>query len=108
MSTYRTQRRPTGFTLIELLVVIAIIAILAAILFPVFAAAREKARQAMCTSNLKQLGLGLLQYAGDYDECPPDGINMSNDVSLPTHYGASYSAPCGWGGQIYPYVKSAG
>jgi prepilin-type N-terminal cleavage/methylation domain-containing protein/prepilin-type processing-associated H-X9-DG protein len=60
-----------GFTLIELLVVIAIIAILAAILFPVFAKAREKARQSACTSNLKQIGLGLMQYAQDYDETMP-------------------------------------
>jgi prepilin-type N-terminal cleavage/methylation domain-containing protein/prepilin-type processing-associated H-X9-DG protein len=60
-----------GFTLIELLVVIAIIAILAAILFPVFARAREKARQANCLSNCKQLGLGNLMYAQDYDECLP-------------------------------------
>jgi prepilin-type N-terminal cleavage/methylation domain-containing protein/prepilin-type processing-associated H-X9-DG protein len=57
-----------GFTLIELLVVIAIIAILAAILFPVFARAREKARQASCESNLKQIMLGMLMYAQDYDE----------------------------------------
>ena len=57
-----------GFTLIELLVVIAIIAILAAILFPVFAKAREKARQSSCLSNVKQLGLGLMMYAQDYDE----------------------------------------
>ncbi|MFP4250635.1 MAG: DUF1559 domain-containing protein [Armatimonadota bacterium] len=61
--------RRTGFTLIELLVVIAIIAILAAILFPVFARAREKARQASCQSNVKQLCLGFAMYAQDYDEC---------------------------------------
>ena len=60
-----------GFTLIELLVVIAIIAILAAILFPVFARAREKARQTSCLSNLKELGLGAIMYAQDYDEFHP-------------------------------------
>ncbi|MHB8994047.1 MAG: prepilin-type N-terminal cleavage/methylation domain-containing protein [Armatimonadota bacterium] len=66
VSTSHSTRR--GFTLIELLVVIAIIAILAAILFPVFAKAREKARQSSCLSNVKQLGLAALMYAQDYDE----------------------------------------
>jgi len=67
-SIYTSSRRKKGFTLIELLVVIAIIAILAAILFPVFARARENARRASCQSNLKQIGLGIAQYTQDYDE----------------------------------------
>jgi prepilin-type N-terminal cleavage/methylation domain-containing protein/prepilin-type processing-associated H-X9-DG protein len=82
-----------GFTLIELLVVIAIIAILAAILFPVFAKVREKARQTACASNMKQLGLALVQYVQDYDEFNPPGANQ-------------YGGACGWAEQIYPYVKS--
>src|SRR5438270_13311006 len=65
------MRRQRAFTLIELLVVIAIIAILAAILFPVFAQAREAARQTTCLSNLKQLGTGLTMYAQDHDETLP-------------------------------------
>ena len=73
----RAPRKSAAFTLIELLVVIAIIAILAAILFPVFAQARSKARQAAGLSNGKQLGLAILMYAQDYDETypTPDGIN---------------------------------
>jgi prepilin-type N-terminal cleavage/methylation domain-containing protein/prepilin-type processing-associated H-X9-DG protein len=91
--------RRNGFTLIELLVVIAIIAIIAAILFPVFARVRENARRASCMSNMKQLGLGIIQYTQDYDEGMPNGL----DVGLTG--GRLFG--CGWGGQIYPYVKSA-
>jgi prepilin-type N-terminal cleavage/methylation domain-containing protein/prepilin-type processing-associated H-X9-DG protein len=89
-----------AFTLIELLVVIAIIAILAAILFPVFATAREKARQISCASNLKQLGLGFIQYVQDYDEKFPCGIY---DTSPWVIYLGN-----GWAGAIYPYEKSTG
>jgi prepilin-type N-terminal cleavage/methylation domain-containing protein/prepilin-type processing-associated H-X9-DG protein len=81
-----------AFTLIELLVVIAIIAILAAILFPVFAKAREKSRQTACLSNMKQLGLGCLQYEGDNDEAFPIGTNSQHSA--------------GWAYPIYSYVKS--
>jgi prepilin-type N-terminal cleavage/methylation domain-containing protein/prepilin-type processing-associated H-X9-DG protein len=70
----RSRSSRKGFTLIELLIVIAIIAILAAILFPVFARARENARRSSCQSNLKQIGLGVMQYTQDYDETlPPAG-----------------------------------
>ncbi len=69
--------RKRGFTLIELLVVIAIIAILAAILFPVFAKAREKARQTSCLSNLRQIGTAILSYAQDNDEQYPFGENFA-------------------------------
>src|SRR5438105_15312315 len=74
--------RRSAFTLIELLVVIAIVAILAAILFPVFAQAREKARQAGCLSNLKQLGLAQSMYTQDYDETLPKAIHQMPDGSL--------------------------
>lgn len=72
MGVYRKLR---GFTLIELLVVIAIIAILAAILFPVFARAREAARQSSCLSNTRQWGVAAMAYTQDYDECLPMGAN---------------------------------
>ena len=82
-----------GFTLIELLVVIAIIAILAAILFPVFARARENARKSSCQSNLKQIGLGVLQYVQDYDERFP-------------RIAATGTISAGWADRIQPYLKS--
>src|SRR5439155_25362196 len=77
----RSIRRP-AFTLIELLVVIAIIAILAAILFPVFARARENARKITCVSNLKQLGTSVLMYAQDYDENLPNNFAGKKDTML--------------------------
>jgi prepilin-type N-terminal cleavage/methylation domain-containing protein/prepilin-type processing-associated H-X9-DG protein len=92
-----TQRR--GFTLIELLVVIAIIAILAAILFPVFAQAREKARQTSCLSNLKQLGLGLMMYAQDYDETYPMNLFMGFEPGPCVHLSQV---------AITPYIKNIG
>jgi len=100
--------RRRGFTLIELLVVIAIIAILAAILFPVFARAREKARQSSCLSNVKQLSLGIIMYAQDYDERfphyrwvkePPSSVWIDRDNSAATnrHF---------WVENIEPYLKN--
>jgi len=99
-STHYSSSRKSrqGFTLIELLVVIAIIAILAAILFPVFAQAREKARAAACLSNTKQIGLGLMQYVQDYDEVYP-GVWMANDSG-------STAASYNWRLAVEPYVKS--
>ena len=98
----QTHRR--GFTLIELLVVIAIIAILAAILFPVFARAREKARQASCVSNLKQIGLAMQMYASDYDErCPPTWGWVPADW-VPEQ-GNWFTGFFMWDVYLYPYVK---
>ncbi|HEX8550942.1 MAG TPA: DUF1559 domain-containing protein [Abditibacteriaceae bacterium] len=85
-----------GFTLIELLVVIAIIAILAAILFPVFARARENARRSSCASNLKQIGLGIMQYTQDYDE---------RFVRATTGAGGTANAQT-WANSLQPYLKS--
>ncbi len=93
-----------GFTLIELLVVIAIIAILAAILFPVFSRVRENARRSSCQSNLKQLGLGIAQYTQDYDENMPKGAGIVTTAGASDRDRASLGA--GWAGNIMPYVKS--
>jgi prepilin-type N-terminal cleavage/methylation domain-containing protein/prepilin-type processing-associated H-X9-DG protein len=90
------KRKPNGFTLIELLVVIAIIAILAAILFPVFAQAREKARSASCLSNVKQMALGAYMYSQDYD----DQV-VPRTVMFP---GMAAGLP--WQSLILPYVKN--
>jgi prepilin-type N-terminal cleavage/methylation domain-containing protein/prepilin-type processing-associated H-X9-DG protein len=84
------RSKKSGFTLIELLVVIAIIAILASILFPVFGRARENARRSSCQSNLKQIGLGVMQYSQDYDERMPSGRMAGNN----------------WVVNLQPYIKS--
>ncbi len=106
--------RRTGFTLIELLVVIAIIAILAAILFPVFAQAREKARQTACLSNSKQIGLGIQMYLNDWDETFPRNDDCIAPNRIPYQPNAvGCSGPYGqrvnhykWQYWIYPYVKN--
>lgn len=103
----QTSRRRSAFTLIELLVVIAIISILAAILFPVFARARESARRASCMSNLKQTGLGFMMYTQDYDEMMPPAITKNNP---PPPFGSYVNTPDDrwyWGQITYPYTKSA-
>src|SRR5919198_238945 len=91
----RPMKRRVGFTLIELLVVIAIIAILAAILFPVFAQAREKARSSACLSNLKQVGMATRMYTQDYD-----------DVLVPNYLYNSPSTWEWWSDLLQPYVKN--
>ncbi len=114
ITNYHQKRK--AFTLIELLVVIAIIAILAAILFPVFARARENARRASCQSNLKQIALGIFQYTQDYDEKYPMnywGPTMvtQTDTSMPgalftTSNGSSSGKWVTWMDMIFPYLKS--
>ncbi len=106
-----TRHSNNGFTLIELLVVIAIIAILAAILFPVFAQAREKARSISCLSNQKQIGTGIMMYVQDYDEMFPNNPcninNPSNAFWNPFGGGVCpFPPPVGWGDQVQPYIKN--
>jgi prepilin-type N-terminal cleavage/methylation domain-containing protein/prepilin-type processing-associated H-X9-DG protein len=109
------RRVARGFTLIELLVVIAIIAILAAILFPVFARARENARRASCQSNLKQIGLGILMYTQDYDEHYPGLMEYPTVIQTQSGWpgklfninnGSAGGNVISWMDMIYPYVKS--
>lgn len=100
-TTLRRESTVKGFTLIELLVVIAIIAILAAILFPVFARARENARRTSCQSNLKQIGLGIQQYAQDFDERMV-AVAYGTPIGSYKNTTGSYK----WSDAIYPYVKS--
>ena len=105
MRNRTANRYQRGFTLIELLVVIAIIAILAAILFPVFATAREKARQSACSSNLKQIALAYVQYSQDYDETTPytcytGGVPGGCGGAASSNYGTTL------GFCLNPYIKT--
>src|SRR5947208_8279690 len=93
------RRMRVAFTLIELLVVIAIIAILAAILFPVFAQARERARMSACVSNMRQIGTGLMMYVQDYDETYPYLLFHGGDSTLKAQ---TYC----WRNAIQPYLKN--
>jgi prepilin-type N-terminal cleavage/methylation domain-containing protein/prepilin-type processing-associated H-X9-DG protein len=114
-SSFLPSAKRTGFTLIELLVVIAIIALLAAILFPVFARARENARKSSCLNNLKQLAVGFMQYTQDFDEFLPHAGGYSAPVDSgqwvvtpsPVGTACSTTAPCRPElGSIYSYVKN--
>ena len=97
-----------AFTLIELLVVIAIIAILAAILFPVFAQAREKAKQSTCTSNMKQIGISLMMYTQDYDETyPTNSWDLAPVGTTDSDSGnPNYRTRFNWIWQLLPYTKN--
>lgn len=107
----KDERHLRGFTLIELLVVIAIIAILAAILFPVFAQARAKARAASCLSNQKQIGLAFLMYVQDFDETFPKGDplvanNWVGPERITAPDGRIYGGFVNWPLKVYPYIKN--
>jgi len=101
-----SQSQYSGFTLIELLVVVAIISILAAILFPVFARARESARRASCLSNLKQIGLGMMQYVQDYDGRYTGIYTQGNTNTGPDGKKFSTGGKWFWPQLIQPYVKN--
>lgn len=106
VSSHKIFKKASAFTLIELLVVIAIIAILAAILFPVFGRARENARRSSCQSNLKQISLGFSQYVQDYDEIYPRfALGSSNPLTSPFVSG-SYTWAIGWADALQPYLKN--
>ncbi len=104
----QTKNKPKAFTLIELLVVIAIIAILASILFPVFARARENARRSSCMSNLKQIGLSVMQYVQDNDErYPLSQVSRTGPwADIPTSDDFADTANVQWPQFIAPYTKS--
>ncbi len=104
LSSRRFSQVRTAFTLIELLVVVAIIALLAAILFPVFGRARENARRSSCQSNLKQMGLGILQYTQDNDETMPYERYAQQSGNSPTTTGVE--DPVTWPAKVDPYLKS--
>jgi prepilin-type N-terminal cleavage/methylation domain-containing protein/prepilin-type processing-associated H-X9-DG protein len=105
LQTGRAIMKRKAFTLIELLVTIAIISILASILFPVFARARENARRASCLSNMKQLGLAMMMYVQDYDECYPNAVRGTTDPP-PNGY-QWYGNNWFWPMILYPYYGSA-
>src|SRR5687768_3903088 len=98
------MRKRTGFTLIELLVVIAIIAILAAILFPVFARAKEAAKKSSCLSNSKQIGMGIMMYIADSDDTYPQAYYYKNNTA--TTNGGSAGGYVNWTVTVQPYVKN--
>lgn len=97
----------SGFTLIELLVVIAVISILAAILFPVFARARESARRTSCLSNLKQMALGLMMYTQDYDEKYPHAQSVTAQLPPDGYFWPTAKDRWFWPQMIYPYTKNS-